>query len=423
MSKIKDIRAREILDSRGNPTVEVECELESGCTKRVGVPSGASTGAHEVYELRDGDAKRYAGKGVLKAVNNVNTKIKKALIGLDATNQCEIDDVLIKLDGTPNKSNLGANACVGTSLAVAVVQAREIGTPLYKWIGGIHAHVLPVPMFNIINGGVHAYNNELDIQEFMLVPAGAKDFSSALRMGAEIFHILKNVLHKDGFSSGVGDEGGFAPTLPSNQAACEYIIKAISEAGYIPGKDAFLALDCAASGFYNDGKYTIEGKKLSPTELSDIYYKWIDKFPLISIEDGFAEDDWESWIKFTEKVGKKVLIVGDDLYVTNINRLKEGISKSASNAVLIKPNQVGTLTEALACIEKAKSAGYKCVISHRSGETTSTFISHLAVATNVGLIKSGSLSRCDRVEKYNELLRIEEELGKAAGFMGTGIFR
>ncbi|MCK4307564.1 phosphopyruvate hydratase [candidate division WOR-3 bacterium] len=421
MSEIISLRAREILDSRGNPTIEVECELESGAVGVMAVPSGASKGAYEAIELRDGD-ERYDGKGVNKAIQNVVEQIAKRIIGIDAMNQTELDRTLIELDGTPNKSKLGANSCVGVSLACAEAQAIELEIPLYKWLGGVDACILPVPMLNIVNGGMHADNN-LDIQEFMLVPAGGNNFKESLRMGAEIFHKLKKILKAEGLSTGVGDEGGFAPNLQTNRNACEFIIRAIESAGYKPGKDAFIALDCAASSFYQDGKYVIENKSLSSRELINFYEDWVSSFPVISIEDGLAEDDWDGWKELTERLGKRILLVGDDLYVTNIERLKKGIELKSSNAILIKPNQIGTLTETLECIECAKRAGFKCIISHRSGETESTFISHLAVGTGVGLMKSGAPSRGERIAKYNELIRIEEELGEGAQYLGVDAFR
>ena len=420
MSEIISLRAREILDSRGNPTIEVGCELESRAMGIMAVPSGASKGAYEAIELRDGDA-RYGGKGVNKAIQNVVEQIAKRVIGIDAMNQTELDRTLIELDGTPNKSKLGANACVGVSLACADAQAIELGIPLYKWLGGVDACILPVPMLNIVNGGMHADNN-LDIQEFMLVPAGGKNFKESLRMGAEIFHKLKEILKAERLSTGVGDEGGFAPNLQTNRNACEFIIRAIESAGYKPGKDAFIALDCAASSFYQDGKYVIENKSLSSRELIDFYENWVSDFPILSIEDGLAEDDWDGWKELTERLGKKILLVGDDIYVTNIERLKKGIEFKSSNAILIKPNQIGTLTKTLECIECAKRAGFKCIISHRSGETESTFISHLAVGTGVGLMKSGAPSRGERIAKYNELIRIEEELGEGAQYLGIEAF-
>ncbi len=420
MSEIIALRAREILDSRGNPTIEVGCELESGAMGIMAVPSGASKGAYEAIELRDGD-ERYDGKGVNKAIQNVVEQIAKRVIGINAVNQTELDRTLIELDGTPDKSKLGANACVGVSLACADAQAMELGIPLYKWLGGVDACILPVPMLNIVNGGMHADNN-LDIQEFMLVPARGKNFKESMRMGAEIFHKLKKILKAEGLSTGVGDEGGFAPNLQTNRNACEFIIRAIESAGYKPGKDAFIALDCAASSFYQDGKYVIENKSLSSRELIDFYENWVSDFPILSIEDGLAEDDWDGWKELTERLGKRILLVGDDLYVTNIERLKKGIEFRASNAILIKPNQIGTLTETLECIECAKRAGFKCIISHRSGETESTFISHLAVGTGVGLMKSGAPSRGERIAKYNELIRIEEDLGEGARYLGVKAF-
>ncbi|MDI6839825.1 MAG: phosphopyruvate hydratase [bacterium] len=426
MSKIVSLQAREILDSRGNPTIEVDCGLATGICGRVSVPSGASKGAYEAIELRDGD-KRYGGKGVLKAVDNVNNKIAKKLVGIDAMKQEEIDRLLIELDGTQNKSTLGANACIGVSLAVATASALELGFPIYRYIGDIGRYnlkmnTLPVPMLNVINGGVHADNN-LDIQEFMLVPAGAKNFREAVRMGAEVFHTLKKLLKEACYFTGVGDEGGFAPNLKSNQEACEFILKAIETAGYKPGNDAWIAIDAAATSFYKDGKYVIEGKSLSTRELIDFYKSWVSKFPILSIEDGLAEDDWAGWQQLTSELSDKVLIIGDDLYVTNVARLKKGIELCASNAILIKPNQIGTLTETLNCIDVAQKDGYKCVISHRSGETESTFIAHLAVGTGVGIIKAGSMSRSERIAKYNELMRIEEELGNTAVYPGIDAFK
>lgn len=421
MSGIISLRAREILDSRGNPTIEVECELESGACGIVSVPSGASKGVYEALEIRDED-QRYGGKGVLKAVNNVNEKIAKSIVGMDSVNQSELDRIIINLDGTTNKSNLGANACIGTSLACATAQAIEFGLPLYKWIGGVSACVLPVPMLNIINGGVHADNN-LDIQEFMLVPAGADSFRESIRMGAEIFHELRKILKSESLATAVGDEGGFAPNLSTNRDACSFIVKAIEGAGYASGKDAFIAIDAAASSFYKDGKYIIEGKSIMSSEVISIYEEWVNSFPIVSIEDGLAEDDWDGWVALNSMLGDKILLIGDDIYVTNLQRLKKGVFLKASNAILIKPNQIGTLTETLECIRFAKSVGYRCIISHRSGETESTFISHLAVGTGVGLIKSGAPSRSERVAKYNELIRIEEELGGEAKFSGVEAIR
>lgn len=422
MSEIVSLHAREILDSRGNPTIEVDCELESGSTGRASVPSGASTGTHEALELRDGDESRYGGKGVLKAVANVNEKIAERLMGIDALDQPKVDRLLIELDGTANKSSLGANACVGVSLAVVTAAASELKVPIYRYLGGDEAKVLPVPMLNVINGGAHADNN-LDIQEFMLVPAGAKSFSEAVRMGAEIFHTLKKLLKSDGYATGVGDEGGFVPNLETNESACEFIVKAIETAGYKPGADMCLALDVAATSFYEDGKYKIEGKELTAAELVDFYSDWLKKYPIISIEDGLAEDDWEGWQHMNQILGDKILIVGDDIFVTNISRLEKGIELKCANAMIIKPNQIGTLTETIKCIEFAHKHGYRCIISHRSGETESTFISHLAVATGVGLIKSGSMSRSERVAKYNELIRIEHALGDTAVYPGWSAFK
>lgn len=422
MSTIISLKAREVLDSRGSPTVEVDCLLESGVLGRISVPSGASTGVHEALELRDGDSKRYGGKGVLQAVKNVNTKIAESVVGMESSDQRGIDRVLIDLDGTPNKSKLGANACIGVSLAVAVASAEEHGLPVYRWLGGVGANILPVPMLNVINGGMHS-DSGLEIQEFMIVPAGAPTFKEAIRMAAEIFQTLKKILKSAKYTISVGDEGGFAPCLKANKEACEFIVKAIGEAGYKAGKDVYIGLDSAASNFYQDGKYLVEGKKLSGSDMVKFYEDWIGKFPIISIEDGFAEDDWDSWVKFTEKAGKKILIIGDDLYVTNIKRLQQGISKNASNAILIKTNQIGTLSETLNTIDLAKKVGYKSVISHRSGETASTFISHLAVGTGVGLIKSGSACRSERIEKWNELIRIEEELGNSGHYIGLNVFK
>lgn len=421
MSEIISLRAREILDSRGNPTIEVDCELESGVVGSMAVPSGASKGAYEAIELRDED-ERYGGKGVNKAIQNVVEQVAKRIIGMNAMNQTEIDRALIELDGTSNKAKLGANACVGVSLACAEAQAIELEIPLYRWLGGVDACILPVPMLNIVNGGMHADNN-LDIQEFMLVPAGGKNFKESIRMGAEIFHKLKKLLKDKGLSTGVGDEGGFAPNLQTNRNACEFIVRAIEGAGYVAGKDAFIALDCAASSFYQDGKYVIENKSLSSRELIDFYESWVSSFPILSIEDGLAEDDWNGWRELTETLGKKILLVGDDIYVTNIEKLKKGIELKSSNAILIKPNQIGTLTETLECIEFAKQSGFKCIISHRSGETESAFISHLAVGTGVGLMKSGAPSRGERIVKYNELIRIEEELGEGARYLGMSAFK
>lgn len=408
MSKIKDIKAREILDSRGNPTVEVDVLLESGAKGRAAVPSGASTGSKEALELRDNDPKRYQGKGVLKAVNNVNTIIKDALIGLESSNQRQIDETMINLDGTENKTNLGANATLGVSLAVLKATAKEKNIPLYKYFGDEIS--LPRPMMNILNGGAHADNN-LDFQEFMIIP-NAKSFKEILRIGSEVFHTLKKVLKENGFNTGVGDEGGFAPNLNTNEEALDMLMEAIKEAGYTPGKDVNFALDVAASEFYEDGIYNLKGanKKLTSNELVDYYQTLIDKYPIISIEDPVDEEDWEGFRKMTEKYGDKIQLVGDDLFVTNIKYLQKGIDNKAGNAILIKLNQIGTFTETLETINLAKENGYKTIISHRSGETEDVTIADLAVALNLGQIKTGSLSRSERTAKYNELLRIEEDL-------------
>lgn len=408
MSKIKDIKAREILDSRGNPTVEVDVLLESGAKGRAAVPSGASTGSKEALELRDNDPKRYQGKGVLKAVNNVNTIIKDALIGLESSHQRQIDETMIKLDGTENKTNLGANATLGVSLAVLKATAKEKNIPLYKFFGDEIS--LPRPMMNILNGGAHADNN-LDFQEFMIIP-NAKNFKEILRIGSEVFHTLKKVLKENGFNTGVGDEGGFAPNLNTNEEALDMLMEAIKEAGYTPGKDVNFALDVAASEFYEDGIYNLKGanKKLTSNELVDYYQTLIDKYPIISIEDPVDEEDWEGFRKMTEKYGDKIQLVGDDLFVTNIKYLQKGIDNKVGNAILIKLNQIGTFTETLETINLAKENGYKTIISHRSGETEDVTIADLAVALNLGQIKTGSLSRSERTAKYNELLRIEEDL-------------
>ena len=422
MVVIEKIKAREVLDSRGNPTVEVEVRLSSGAVGRAIVPSGASTGEREALELRDHDPKRYLGKGVLKAVDNVNSIIAKELKGLPAENQREIDTVLIELDGTPNKSRLGANAILGVSMAVARAMANHLNIPLYKYIGGIFANKLPVPLMNVINGGVHA-DNPLDIQEFMIVPVCGKSFSEALRAGVEVFHTLKMLLKEKGYSTNVGDEGGFAPNLENTEKALEFLVSAIEKAGYTPGEDVLLALDCASSEFYyEDDMYHIEGKKLNAEDLVEFYLRLVEKFPIVSMEDPMAENDWEGWQMITKALGSKVQLVGDDLFTTNINTLKEGFEKGIANAILIKLNQIGTLSETLETIAFAKEHGYNCIISHRSGETEDTFISHLAVGTNAGQIKTGSASRTDRVAKYNELLRIEEELGHASKFEGKEEF-
>jgi len=426
MTAIIDVIGRELLDSRGNPTVEVDVYLESGAMGRAAVPSGASTGEHEANELRDKDENRYLGKGVLTAVRNVNEVIAEKLIGLDATDQIGIDNLMIDIDGTANKSKLGANAILGVSLAVAKASADALGLPLFQYLGGVNAKVLPVPMMNILNGGSHADNN-VDLQEFMIVPAGAVSFSEAIRMGSEIFHNLKKVLIKKGYNTAVGDEGGFAPDLKSNEEAIEVILEAINKANYKAGKDIFLALDPAASEFYDTAKkkYILasENRELSSAEMADYYVEWVKKYPIVSIEDGMAEDDWDGWKVHTEKLGDKIQIVGDDLFVTNTERLWQGITRNIANSILIKVNQIGTLTETLDAIEMANNAGYTAVISHRSGETEDSTIADLAVATNVGQIKTGSASRSDRVAKYNQLIRIEEILGDTAIYRGKSVFR
>jgi len=424
MSEIIDIYAREILDSRGNPTVEVEVYLETGVMGRAAVPSGASTGEREALEMRDGDKDRYLGKGVLKAVSNVNETIAAALIGWEATDQAGIDNKLLELDGTDFKSNLGANALLGVSLAVAKAAAEDAGLPLYQYLGGTNAKELPLPMMNILNGGEHADNN-VDIQEFMIMPAGAESFREALQMGAEIFHALKKVLKGKGYNTAVGDEGGFAPDLKSNEEALEVIMLAIKEAGYKPGEDVLLALDVAASEIFKDGKYNFANEEQAiktAAETVAFYEDLVARYPIVSIEDGLAENDWDGWKLMTEKLGDKIQIVGDDLFVTNTKILKEGIEKGIANSILIKVNQIGTLTETLEAIEMAKRAGYTAVASHRSGETEDTTIADLAVATNCGQIKTGSLCRTDRVCKYNQLLRIEDELAETAMFGGKDVF-
>ncbi len=424
MSEITDVYAREILDSRGNPTLEVEVFLESGAMGRAAVPSGASTGEREALELRDGDKTRYLGKGVRKAVDHVNNEIADQIIGMEATDQVGIDQRMLELDGTDYKSKLGANAILGVSLAVAKAAADDVGLPLYQYIGGVNAKELPLPMMNIINGGAHADNN-VDIQEFMIMPAGAKNFAEALRMGAEIFHALKTVLKGKGYNTAVGDEGGFAPNLKSNEEALEVIMEAIVKAGYKPGSDVLLALDVASSELFKDGTYTLENEpqpKKTADQLIDFYENLVNKYPIISIEDGMAENDWDGWKKMTDRLGKRIQIVGDDLFVTNPRILKEGIDKGIANSILIKLNQIGTLTETLDAIEMAKRAGYTTVISHRSGETEDTTLADLAVAVNAGQIKTGSLCRTDRVCKYNQLLRIEDELDTTAIFRGNEVF-
>jgi len=423
-AKITNIHAREIIDSRGNPTVEVDVTLESGALGRAAVPSGASTGSREAIELRDGDKSRYLGKGVLKAVANVNGEIRDALLGRDAAEQAAIDQIMIDLDGTDNKGRLGANAILGVSMAAAKAAAIASGQSLFRYLGGDAATVMPVPMMNIINGGSHA-DNSVDLQEFMIQPVGAPNISEAIRYGAEVFHALKKVLHDRGLNTAVGDEGGFAPDLPSNEAALEIIIEAIEAAGYVPGKDIYIAIDAAASEFYKDGKYelTSEGKSLSAAEFVDVLASWVDKYPILSIEDGLDESDWEGWAIMSEKLGNKIQLVGDDLFVTNTEILKRGIDNNIANSILIKVNQIGTLTETFAAIDMAKAAGYTAVMSHRSGETEDATIADLAVATTTGQIKTGSMSRSDRIAKYNQLLRIAEELGDAASYPGLSAFK
>jgi enolase len=423
MTLIEEIVGREVLDSRGNPTVEVEVLLESGAVGRAAVPSGASTGVHEAVELRDGDGARYAGKGVLKAVENVDTIIADELWGFDALDQVELDEYLVELDGTPNKGRLGANAILGVSLATAKAAAEALGLPLYRYIGGVSARTMPVPMMNILNGGKHAMDGP-DLQEFMAMPVGASSFAEALRWGAETYHALKKVLKGKGYSTGVGDEGGFAPSLKSNEEAVELIIEAIQQAGYQPGTDIFVALDPAASELFQSGKYVLkkEGRTLSGEEMVDFYEAWVSKYPIISIEDGLAEDDWDSWVLMHKRLGDRLQIVGDDLLVTNVERLRLGIERQAANSILIKLNQIGTLTETLAAIEMAKRAGWTAVVSHRSGETEDTTIADLVVAANAGQIKTGAPCRSDRVAKFNQLLRIEEELGVAAVYAGVSAF-
>lgn len=423
MSIILDIYAREVIDSRGNPTVEVEVVTEAGGFGRAIVPSGASTGEHEAVELRDGDKKRFGGKGVLKAVKNVNEKIAPEIIGYEVTDQVLIDEAMIKLDGTKNKKKLGANAILGVSLAVAQAAADELDLPLYKYLGGFNAKELPVPMMNILNGGSHADNN-VDIQEFMIMPVSAKSVKEAIQMGSEVFHALKSVLAKQNDITSVGDEGGFAPNLDSNEEAIKVIMKAIKEAGYKPGKDVMLAMDAASSEFYDkkSKKYNFEGKKLSSKQMVELYESWVDKYPIISIEDGLDENDWEGNKLLTKKIGDRVQIVGDDLFVTNTERLKQGIENGVGNSILIKVNQIGTLTETFNAIEMAKEAGYTAVVSHRSGETEDTTIADIAVATNAGQIKTGSMSRTDRIAKYNQLIRIEDELGTSAVYKGANTF-
>ncbi len=424
MSAIVDIVGREILDSRGNPTVECDVLLESGVMGRAAVPSGASTGSREAIELRDGDKGRYGGKGVLRAVNHISTEISEAVLGLDASEQAFLDKTLIDLDGTENKSRLGANALLAVSMAVARAAAEEAGLPLYRYFGGMGGCQLPVPMMNVINGGAHA-NNGLDVQEFMIIPVGADSFREALRWGAEVFHALKKIIHDKGMSTAVGDEGGFAPRVENHEAAIQLILQAIEAAGYTAGEQIALGLDCASSEFYKDGQYVLNGEgglKLSAEQWSDMLRAWADKYPIISIEDGMAEGDWDGWKLLTERLGKNVQLVGDDLFVTNTKILKEGITKGVANSILIKINQIGTLTETFAAIEMAKRAGYTAVVSHRSGETEDSTIADIAVGLNAGQIKTGSLSRSDRIAKYNQLLRIEEDLGDVAEYPGRAAF-
>lgn len=423
MSTIIDVFARELLDSRGNPTVEVEVILEDGTMGRAIVPSGASTGAHEAVELRDEDSSRYGGKGVLKAVENVNEIIAPEIVGMEAVRQIDIDTLMIELDGTPNKEKLGANAILGVSMAVARAASKYLGLPLYQYIGGVNARELPVPQMNILNGGKHADNN-VDVQEFMVLPTGAQSFAEGLRMGVEIYHTLKKVLSGKGLATAVGDEGGFAPNLPSNDAALEVILEAIEKAGYQPGKDVYLALDVAATELFIDGKYHLAGNNLVLTsaEMVDFYANWVEKYPIISIEDGLAEDDWEGWKLLTDRLGEKIQLVGDDLFVTNTDRLSRGIREGICNSILIKLNQIGTVSETLETINMAKRAGYTSIISHRSGETEDSTIADIAVATGAGQIKSGAPARTDRVAKYNQLLRIEEELDVFAVYRGLDTF-
>lgn len=422
-SMIKAIIGREIIDSRGNPTVEADVILESGVIGRAAVPSGASTGAREAIELRDGDAKRYGGKGVTQAVKHVNNEIREALLGKNAADQVDIDTTMLALDGTDNKSKLGANAVLAVSMACARAAAANEGKPLYEYLNTGDDYLMPVPMMNIINGGAHA-DNSVDLQEFMVMPVGAPSVAEAIRYGAEIFHALKKVLHDKGMNTSVGDEGGFAPDLPSNEAAIEVILEAIDKAGYKAGEDVMIAIDAASSEFYKDGKYVLasENKSLTASEFIDVLEDWVNKYPIISIEDGLAEDDWDGWKEITERLGNRVQLVGDDLFVTNTKIFQQGIDKHITNSILIKVNQIGTLTETLAAIDMAKKAGYTAVISHRSGETEDTIIADLAVATSVGQIKTGSMSRSDRVAKYNQLIRISEELGDKATFPGRKAF-
>ena len=423
MSAIVDVIAREILDSRGNPTIEADVVLESGISGRAAVPSGASTGSKEAIELRDGDSARYGGKGVQKAIENVNTEICEAIIGLDASEQAFVDRTMIDLDGTENKARLGANAILAVSAAVAKAAAEESTLPLYRYFGGAGEMMLPVPLMNVINGGAHA-NNSVDMQEFMLVPLGAPTFREALRYGAEVFHALKKLIDAKGMATTVGDEGGFAPNLPSNESALQLLLEAIDKAGYTAGTDIALALDCAASEYYKDGMYELEseGAKLTRSQMVDYLANWVDKYPIISIEDGMSEHDWDGWKLLTDRLGKKVQLVGDDLFVTNTRILKQGIAKGVANSILIKINQIGTLSETFAAVSMAMRAGYTSIISHRSGETEDSLIADIAVGTNAGQIKTGSLSRSDRIAKYNQLLRIEEDLGDVASYPGREAF-
>jgi len=421
-TEIADVYAREILDSRGNPTVEVEVVLEDGTMGRAAVPSGASTGALEALELRDGDKERYGGKGVLKAVANVNDLIAPEVVGLDVTDQLNLDRTMIELDGTPNKARLGANAILGVSLAAARAASEALQLPLYQYLGGVWARVLPVPLFNILNGGAHADNN-VDIQEFMIAPVGASNFAEALRMGAEVYHTLKSVLKKRGLATAVGDEGGFAPNLDSNEEALAVIVEAIEKAGYKPLEQVALALDPAASGFHENGSYRIEGREKSAAQMVDFYADLVDRYPIIMIEDGLAEDDWEGWPLLTKRLGDRIQLVGDDIFVTNTDLIRKGIASGVANSVLIKLNQIGTISETFAAIDLARRVGYTAVVSHRSGETEDTFIADFVVAANLGMIKTGAPTRTERVAKYNQLLRIEEELGKAALYRGRQAFR
>ena len=420
MSFISQIHARQIFDSRGNPTVEVDVTLDSGVVGRAAVPSGASTGKHEAVEMRDEDKSRYMGKGVLKAVENVNTRIAEELVGFSVYEQALLDQIMLEMDGTPNKANLGANAILGVSLAAARAAAQDAGMPLYRYVGGVGASTMPVPMMNILNGGSHA-DNSIDFQEFMIMPVGAPSFSEALRWGSEIFHTLKTVLKKQGLSTNVGDEGGFAPNIKSNEEAIKVVLQAIEVAGYRPGEDVMIAMDAAVSEFYEDGMYHFKkstGDRLTSAQMSAYWADWVSKYPIISIEDGMDEDDWTGWKMHTESLGKKIQLVGDDLFVTNVDRLQRGIDENIANAILIKVNQIGTLTETIAAVNLGRRNGYKSIMSHRSGETEDSTIADLAVALNTGQIKTGSASRSDRMAKYNQLLRIEEELGEVAYYPG-----